>query len=328
MIESPEAMVCGTLVADIRVQPFVPIGPRARASVRRVESIRLLPGGIVANTGLALARLGIGTGLVGRLGHDAMGDVLLAAFRDAGLDVRCLRRMPGAATAPVVVCIDPSGERTFHYAEGANTLFDRGDLEAALPLLRQTRAIVIGYLNELPHLDPVLADTLAWLKRESGALLVLETAGPQESQRAALRDLLRSVDVFMPSWEEAHDITGARTPRAALGKIAAVAPSGTLLGIKLGAAGCLVREGGRTCAIPAYPSVLHDATGAGDSFLAGLVAGLLRGCDPETAVRLGNMAGSLTVAAIHGHTALPSFEGLLERVTHHNESRERERRTL
>ena len=85
VIESPEVMVCGTLVADVRVQPFVPVGQRARARVRRVESIRMLPGGIVANTGLALARLGIKTGLIGRLGQDAMGDVLLAAFHDAGL---------------------------------------------------------------------------------------------------------------------------------------------------------------------------------------------------------------------------------------------------
>lgn len=325
VIESPEVMVCGTLVADIRVQPFVPIGPRARASVRRVESIRMLPGGIVANTGLALARLGIKTGLIGRLGHDAMGDVLLAAFREAGLDIRCVRRMSDAATAPVVVCIDRAGERTFHYAEGASTLFDRGDLELALPLLRQARAIVIGYLNELPHLDPVLAETLAWMKRESGALLVLETAGPQQSQRGALGDLLQSVDVFVPSWEEARDITGARSPHAALARIAALAPSGTLLGIKLGAEGCLVRERGHTCTIPAYPSVPRDATGAGDSFLAGLVAGLLRGCDPGIAVRLGNMAGSLTVAAVDGHAALPSFDELLWRVAEHNYDMARER---
>jgi len=328
VIESPEAMVCGTLVADIRVQPFVPIGPWARARVRRVESIRMLPGGIVANTGLALARLGIKTGLIGRLGHDAIGDVLLAAFRDAGLGVEHLRRMPDVPTAPVIVCVDPAGERTSHYAEGASTLFDRGDLEVALPSLRQARAIVIGYLNELPHLDPELVETLAWLKRESGALVVLETAGPQELQHAALLEVLKSVDVFVPSWVEARDLTDARTPHAALTRIVALAPSGTLLGIKLGAAGCLARLGGRICRIPAYPSVVRDATGAGDSFLAGVVAGLLRGCDPATAIRLGNMAGALTVAAIEGHAALPPFEELLGRVAEHNYTVAREKRTV
>ena len=63
---------------------------------------------------------------------------------------------------------------------------------------------------------------------------------------------------------------------------------------------------------------MRDATGAGDSFLAGVVAGLLRGCDPATAIRLGNMAGALTVAAVDGHAALPPFEGLLELITGHN----------
>ena len=328
VVEPPEVMVCGTLVADVRVQPFVPIGPRARARVRRVESIRMLPGGIVANTGLALARLGIKTGLIGRLGHDAMGDVLLAALRDAGLDVRYLRRMPDVPTAPVIVCVDPAGERTSHYAEGASTLFDRSDLEVALPSLRQARAIVIGYLNELPHLDPVLAETLAWLKGETGALVVLETAGPQESEHGALQRLLESVDIFVPSWVEARDLTGARTPRAALEVLADIAPSGTLLGIKLGAAGCLALLGSRICRIPAYPSVMRDATGAGDSFLAGVVAGLLRGCAPAVAIKLGNMAGALTVASMDGHAALPPFEELLAQVTEHSGTLARGKRTV
>jgi sugar/nucleoside kinase (ribokinase family) len=51
----------------------------------------------------------------------------------------------------------------------------------------------------------------------------------------------------------------------------------------------------------------------GDAFLAGLVAGLLRGYDLRTAARLGNLAGALTVAAPsgEGQAAVPPFDELV-----------------
>jgi sugar/nucleoside kinase (ribokinase family) len=215
-------------------------------------------------------------------------------------------------TAPVIVCIDERGERTFHYAEGANTQFDAHDLEDNMGALRRARAIVIGYLGELPRLDPQLPEVLRWLKRESQALIVLETAGPQVAQRALLADRLPHVDVFFPSWEEARELTGARTPQSALRGLAGLSPR-TVLGIKLGSRGCLLWHNGHARHLPAFPVQALDATGAGDSFLAGFLAGLLHGCDLCTAARLGNLAGALTVAAPsgRGQQALPSYEQLL-----------------
>lgn len=307
-----EVLVCGTLVADVRVRPFRALRPGRGPALRRVDDIRLLPGGIVANTGLALARLGVRTGAIGRLGRDPMGDAVLTTLQQGGLDITGIRRMVEVPTAPVIVCIDERGERTFHYAEGANTRFDMQDLHDNLAALRVARAIALGYLGELPHLDPRLPEALRWLKRESGALIVLETAGPQREQRALLASRLPLVDLFFPSWEEARELTGARAPAAALRSLAAIAPR-TTLGIKLGARGCLVRDGARVQHVPAFPVTPLDATGAGDAFLAALIAGLLRGCDLRTAARLGNLAGALTVAAPsgEGQRAVPPFDELL-----------------
>jgi sugar/nucleoside kinase (ribokinase family) len=309
---TPEVLVCGTLVADVRVRPFRALRPGRGPSLRRVDDIRLLPGGVVANMGLALARLGIATSAIGRLGCDPMGDVVLATLQRGDMDTRGIRRMRDVPTAPVIVCIDEQGERTFHYAEGANTLFDRDDLLDNLRALRAARAITLGYLGELPRLDPHLPEVLAWLKRESGALIVLETAGPQVEQRNLLASRLPLVDVFVPSWDEAREVTGARTPEAALRYLAAIAPH-AVLGIKLGARGCLVRDNGSMHHVPAFPVTAIDATGAGDAFLAGFLAGLLRGCDPRAAARLGNLAGALTVAAPsgEGQAAVPAYDELM-----------------
>src|SRR5438270_774540 len=83
----PEVVVCGRLVADIRVRPFHPVRPGTPGSLHSVDELRLTPGGIVANTGLALARLGLSTAAAGRLGDDALGDAVYAALAAGGLHV-------------------------------------------------------------------------------------------------------------------------------------------------------------------------------------------------------------------------------------------------
>ena len=307
-----DVVVCGTLVADVRVRPFVPIGPDEPGSLRIVEEVRLAAGGVVSNTGLALTRLGLQVGAVGRLGDDAIGQVIYAALADGGLKVEGVRHQASVPTETVVVCIAPDGERTFQLAQGANRLVDVTDLDAMWPELVQARAIVLGYLGELPLLDPHLPEVLSRLRRETEALLVLETAGPQRHTRELLDACLPYLDVFFPSWQEARDLTDASTPEAALASLSHIrGPS--IVGVKLGDRGCLLCDGHSTLAIPANPIKMVDATGAGDTFLAGLVAALLDGHGPQTACAIGNLAAALSISSVNGATGLPPLAHLVER---------------
>ncbi len=313
MVVQADVVVCGTLVADVRVRPFVPIGPDEPSSLRMVEEVRLAAGGVVSNTGLALARLGLRVSAVGRLGDDAIGQVIYAALADGGLNVEGVRRQASIPTETVVVCIAPDGERTFQLAKGANRLVDVSDLDAMWPKLAQARAIVLGYLGELPLLDPHLPELLSRLRRETEALLVLETAGPQRQTRELLDTCLPYLDIFFPSWQEARDLTDAPTPEAALAILSRIrGPS--IVGIKLGDRGCLLRDGPGTIAIPAYPTRMVDATGAGDIFLAGLVAALLDGHEAQAACVIGNLAAALSISSADGAARLPPLADLVERV--------------
>lgn len=311
--DAPEVIVCGTLVADIKVHPFRPIAHDEGVTLRYVDGISLAAGGLVMNTGVGLARLGVRAGAVARLGGDALGDMVWRALRDGGVEVGGVARIEGAQTGTALVCIDPSGERTFHYAHGANDEIAPEDLRAQWTRLVCARAVVIGYLGELPRLEPALPDLLARLRKGGAGLLVLETAGPQHRTRDLLDACLPYVDLFIPSWEEAHDLTGADTPEDALADLAR-AGSPAYLGIKLGAGGCLVRDAGGVYRIPAYTTTPVDATGAGDSFLAGFLAAVLRGADTPTACRVGNMIGALCVACLESAPHLPPYAEVLSRI--------------
>ena len=318
---SPEVLVIGTLVADIRVRPFLPVRPREGVVLHRVDDISLLPGGLVSNTGLALARLGVKTGALSRVGKDAIGDLLRDRLAAEGLDVTGIIQDPDTPTTTVVVCVDRRGERTFHRCEGADMRLTPEDIAAFLPRIAAARLVIVGYLSELPSLDQRLPDLLALLKRTTQTSVLLETsagflgrtAGPTGETRAILDACLPNVDIFLPSWEEARGLTGLRSPQAALANLATAAQP-SIMGVKLGRRGCLVRDGRRSYREPAYPITALDATGAGDTFLAGFVAAHLRGLDTRTCCKVGNLAAALTIGALDRSTALPSLPDLLDRL--------------
>ena len=85
-----------------------------------------------------------------------------------------------------------------------------------------------------------------------------------------------------------------------------------VLGVKLGAQGCIVRDGAAQLKFDAHQVKVIDATGAGDAFLATFVAGLLRALTLRACAELGNLAGALWVSAPDSHAALPRFETLQE----------------
>jgi sugar/nucleoside kinase (ribokinase family) len=125
-----------------------------------------------------------------------------------------------------------------------------------------------------------------------------------------LNQCLPYLDIFFPSWSEARDLTGTSQPSEALEDLARV-PGPGILGIKMGQAGCLLWTGRGALAVPTTPLNAVDATGAGDVFLAGLVAALLAGHDPPTACLAGNRAAGLAVGTRGGADRLPPLAKLL-----------------
>jgi sugar/nucleoside kinase (ribokinase family) len=125
---------------------------------------------------------------------------------------------------------------------------------------------------------------------------------------------LPHVDCFVPSLTEAQALTGLDAPqdvaRALLDR-----GVGTV-GLKMGADGCLVvTAAGESLRAPAFEVDVIDATGAGDAFAAGFIAGVWRGWPLERAARLANAMGALCVTglgAAGGVRSLPETLAFME----------------
>jgi len=122
-----------------------------------------------------------------------------------------------------------------------------------------------------------------------------------------LEPCLSYVDYFVPSLAEAQALTGLNDPhdvaRALLDRGVGV------VGLKMAADGCLVMtRAGETLHVPAFEVKVVDATGAGDAFAAGFIAGVWQGWTLEQTARLANAVGALCVTGVGAAGAVRSLE--------------------
>ena len=82
--------------------------------------------------------------------------------------------------------------------------------------------------------------------------------------------------------------------------------------LKMGAAGSYVRTADEEYWIAPYNVPSVDATGAGDSFVAGFLAGIVRGWDLERAGKLANAVGASCVTAMGASTGIRNWEETVE----------------
>ena len=85
--------------------------------------------------------------------------------------------------------------------------------------------------------------------------------------------------------------------------------------LKMGSEGCLVATEADKVQIPAFPVEVVDATGAGDCWDAGFIAGLAHGEDLAAAARLGNACAAFCLGAVGGATGVPSYSAVRKRAS-------------
>ena len=302
MQKNIDCLLCGSCVADILCRPVsleVPIGG---GRLLPTEPLQVVTGGIVSNSGIAMARLGMKTAAFSYVGRDEWARLIRGRFEDEGLDCAGLLEHPTASTSTTVVLIDPSGERSFAHCVGAPKLMDGHLFLDHLDLFARSRMTLIGYYSLMPNLESDLARVLAAI-RETGCQTALDCAGSGGAMQP-LDKLLPHLDVYVPSFNEASHQTGLDDPRAILELYRSCGAVG-LIGVKLGSKGALLSPAaGEYVETPAVvpPGPIVDTTGAGDCFYAGLLTGLLLGLDIRSAGLLGAAAGACCITAL-GATA-------------------------
>ena len=312
----------GIVVADCVARPVLRQPQKGRLEL--VEEVGLYAGGSAASTGYGLARFGIATAVVGRVGADGFGDFLLAEAARHGADASLMRRDPSAATSATLVIVDQGGERTFLHAIGANARLTPDDVPLESLRGRGASLLHLGGFFGLPGMegsDGAPACRLFEQATRLGFATSLDCLwDPGGRWQTLIGGLLAHTDYFCPSIHEARALCGLSANAAPDEVARAVLDFGVrgAVALKMGEDGCYLRTaGGEFQQFPVVPVRVVDGTGSGDAFIAGFLAALLKGHPPLDAARYGNAAGAMCVrevGAMAGITDWDEAEGLARRL--------------
>jgi ribokinase len=298
------AVVVGQVGRDLVLEiDRLPRGGRSTPVRRRREVL----GGKGANQAVGLLQLGCPVALVGVLGDDAAGDLVLAQAVSDGLYVSGVVRRRDVPTALLVDLVESGGNRRLLEDVPSPTLLTPEDIAAAAPLLGRAPAVVL----QLQQPGAALRAALAATARDT--LRVADGAPPDEETRAAL---LGSVHVLRADVVEAGmwfdtELRGLDDVRAAGAQLCSAGPR--VVSLAAGDEGDLTvwREPGgrvREVLVPLLGNEPVDPTGAGDTVVAALTAALLRGAGPATAAWEAGAAAALTVSRLGGRPRLDAAE--------------------
>ena len=291
-----DILVIGSLNADLVVR-----APRFPAPGETIsgEDLAIIPGGKGANQAVAAARQGAKVSMVGRVGNDSFGPTLTQNLQNNNVDTSHVRT-DSAATGTAIIVVDASGQNSIVLSPGANGKVTPTDVDAVS--LQDVDTLLLQF--EIPLETVIHAASLA---RQNGLRVILNPA----PARPIPNSLLADVDILVPNESELQlltdmPVTGIDSARSAAQALLAKGV-GTVI-VTLGSNGALLVTNEQVTHIPAFKVDVVDTTAAGDAFIGGLAAALLKGKSLEEAVQHGNASGALATTQFGAQPSLPTAE--------------------
>jgi ribokinase len=277
---------------------------------------RMTLGGSAAIFATGAARLGLRTALAATIGDDDLGTTTRAMLVARGVDDRLLDVDPDRPTG-LSINLQRDDDRAILTERGAMTALDVPKAVA------RVRAGVRHVHVASVFLIPALASeggALVAAARAAGATVSVDT-NFDPAERFAAPDWVLDADVLTPNETEALALApapdapappGAAAPPADLLAAArGLASRGALVAVKRGSAGALAVRGYDVVEAAAPPATGPDSVGAGDSFDAGLVWGLLDGRPLPEALAIACACGALSLRAVGGVDGQATLEEAL-----------------
>jgi ribokinase len=265
-------------------------------------------GGVGANCALAMEPWGINVRLLGCVGQDRFGDLLLDALRKTGVDTRGVQRGSRALTGILYINVTRDGQRTFFGSRGANQFMGPLHVPAGW-LLSSTAAHLVGYSFLNPGPEKMARQILRQF-RSRGKRVSLDV-GMEPSKRIPekILRLLPQVDLLFVSSDEAAVLTGQSNARKSFLQFQRAGAKEIVM--KLGKRGCLISGGGLLREVPSFAVRAVDSTGAGDAFTAAFLQARMRGWSTLEAALAANAAGAAAASRVGAGTMLSDVAGTL-----------------
>lgn len=303
-----DVLSLGIYVVDVLGRPIDEFPEKGKLVL--FDELEIHTGGCANNTAIALTRLGLSAGAMGKVGTDAFGDLILQKLRDNGIDTGGMQQDPGSSTSFTFVAVASDGERTFYHYIGANGELCEADLD--WEVIKSAKILHIAGALVMPRFDGAPMANVLQKAKTLGITTSLDTAYDATGKwMETLEPCLPYVDMFLPSIVEAQQLTGLSDARE-IAQFLRRSYGIHTIAIKMGEDGSYVSTPEREHFATAYPVTAVDATGAGDAYVAGFLAGTLMGWDLKATAELASATGAACVTAIGTTAGIQNLEETLK----------------
>ena len=251
-------------------------------------------GGQVATPMVALARWGVKTKYIGKVGDDELGQFSLHSIQKEGVDVSSVTIEPNTPNQLAIIIVDSvSGERTILWDRDERLVYREGEL--------QKEDICSGKILHLDGHDIRAAlQCIKWAKEEGISTVIdIDKVEPLTSE------LIREIDFVITSSRFPSLFTGISDREKAFLELQK--HTSGFLCTTLGHEGAVALVKGELIYVKGFEVKAVDTTGAGDVFHAGFVYGLLQNWEVIEILKFANAVAALKCRDLGGRRGIPTL---------------------
>lgn len=247
------------------------------------------PGGKGANQAVAAARVGADVWMIGCVGDDANGQMMMDTLKKEGIHTDYVKVIPGVTTGTAHITL-AEGDNSIIVVKGANDCVDEACIDEAWDVIKSCDMVLLQH--EIP------LETNAYVIRraaEEGVSVMLNPAPFAEVPQ----ELIEKTAYVTPNEHEAALMFPGKT------KDEILRSAGCRVIMTVGKDGVAFGEGGKTVTVPGFTVPVVDTTGAGDTFNGAFAAAKSEGMSLREAVRFANAAAALSIGKIGAQGGMP-----------------------
>ncbi|MCR4867704.1 MAG: carbohydrate kinase family protein [Lachnospiraceae bacterium] len=279
------------------------------ASGYRANTCTLNIGGEAVNEAITAARLDMNCAIMCSLADDSAGHMIRDCLNKNGVDTSLIlnRKEPPTPVTTMFVNDDGTRKSVTTTAHAYNFGPDKH-----ISLLTDTKALLLGSLFRAPFDDPDIIKHVVSAASKAGVIIFADTKLPNFKKLSLddIKDSLSYIDYITPNEDEARYYSQKTTPEDMADVFLGYGVKNVI--IKLGSKGCYFKNADMSFYLDAFDIDAVDATGAGDSFVAGLASQIINGLDITKAVEFANACGAICTTAVGATTAIKDCDQIRE----------------
>ncbi|MGM7701586.1 aminoimidazole riboside kinase [Pseudalkalibacillus sp. Hm43] len=284
------------------------------------------PGGAPANVAVGVARLGLLSTFIGKVGDDVLGHFLMETLTGFNVNTNNMILTPEVRTGVVFVTNNEDGERSFDFYINPSADWFLHKDEINTELFKESKILHFGSISMISNPAKDATKCAIKLAKENGMMvsydpnLRMALWDSEEQARDTIMSVLNEVDVLKVSEEELSFLSGETDMESGIEQLRKTYDIPLIL-VTLGSEGSYVHTTDDQAHIPAMNVKAIDTTGAGDAFVSAFLYSLhqyqgeVQSITIEEVTQMAQFAsvsGALAASTKGAMTALPTLKEVSE----------------